>query len=126
MSLERLFVYGTLRSGSAHPMAAYLAARARCVGAARCAGRTVDLGAYPGLLDEAGTSTAGELWELAEPSDETLARLDDYEGCAEGLFERARREVRTADGRAVAAWVYLYRGSGSRFSGAGGEPKTRG
>ncbi|MBK9385970.1 MAG: gamma-glutamylcyclotransferase [Planctomycetes bacterium] len=126
MSRERLFVYGTLRTGSGHPMAAFLAARARGLGAAHCTGRVVDLGAYPGLLEEAGARTEGELWELAEPSAETLARLDDYEGCAEGLFERVRREVRTADGRSLAAWVYLYRGPGSRFSGAGGEPKTRG
>jgi gamma-glutamylcyclotransferase (GGCT)/AIG2-like uncharacterized protein YtfP len=126
LSSQRLFVYGTLRSGSGHPMAAYLAARARCLGAAHCAGRAIELGDYPGLLEEAGASTAGELWELAEPSAETLRWLDDYEGCAEGLFERARREVRDAAGRALEAWVYLYRGPGSRFSGASGEPKTRG
>src|SRR5262245_13923992 len=88
-----LFVYGTLRKGFDHPMADYLAARARHLGGGKVPGQLYDLGAYPGLLDAAGPEewVYGDLYELREPA-ETLAALDRYEGRAlpdaPPLFER--------------------------------------
>lgn len=113
---ELLFVYGTLRAGSSHPMASFLAGRARRLGEASSAGRVLDLGEYPGLVDDDDPvrRVAGELWELDAPAAPTLAVLDDYEGCAEGLFERVRRAVSSGSaGAPQQAWVYLYRGRAS-------------
>jgi gamma-glutamylcyclotransferase (GGCT)/AIG2-like uncharacterized protein YtfP len=118
---ELLFVYGTLCAGSSHPMASFLAGRARLLGEASSAGRVLDLGEYPGLVDDEDPDqrVAGELWELLAPSGPTLAALDDYEGCAEGLFERVRRAVSSESvGAPQLAWVYLYRGRASTRSHA--------
>jgi gamma-glutamylcyclotransferase (GGCT)/AIG2-like uncharacterized protein YtfP len=120
-AIVRLFVYGTLRAGSAHPMASFLAARARLLGGASCAGRLLDLGEYPGLVDDDDPRqrVAGELWELDAPAAPTLAALDEYEGCAEGLFERVRREVRGVGVPGEGpAWVYLHRGRSAAPSAA--------
>ena len=46
---RHLFVYGTLRRGSGHPMSRFLAARARLLAGARVPGRLYDLGGFPGL-----------------------------------------------------------------------------
>jgi gamma-glutamylcyclotransferase (GGCT)/AIG2-like uncharacterized protein YtfP len=109
-----LFVYGTLRRNSGHPMSQYLADRARFLGAAQAPGRLYHLGPFPGMLDPAGPEdwVEGELYELHTPQ-ETLAALDRYEDCpteesARGLFERCLRTVEMARGRRVTAWVYLY------------------
>jgi gamma-glutamylcyclotransferase (GGCT)/AIG2-like uncharacterized protein YtfP len=111
-----LFVYGTLRPGAAHPMAAWLAARAELVGAASTPGRLYDLGAYPGLVpgaDAAAGRVAGDVYRLAEP-EALLARLDEYEGCGErdrhGAFRREQVIVRLAAGARLAAWTYVHRG----------------
>ena len=104
-------------------MAGFLAARARLLGHASCAGRVLDLGDYPGLVEveDPSARVAGELWELAAPPEPTLAVLDDYEACAEGLFERVRRAVSLAsEGRELEAWVYLYRGRDLDLDGASG------
>lgn len=106
-----LFVYGTLRPGSGHPMADFLAARARRVGRARMPGRLYDLGPYPAMTAESGW-VQGELYELHEPGD-TLAALDRYEGCPDGreaAFEREQCYAMMEGGASVAAWVYYYRG----------------
>ena len=69
-----LFVYGTLRRQSPHPMARYLARHARYVGTARVAGRLYDLGPYPGMLPaaEADDFVHGDLFDEARCSRGTL------------------------------------------------------
>src|SRR5262245_61422628 len=111
-----LFVYGTLRQGSAHPMARFLAARARLLGMGTAAGRLHDLGDYPGMTEgrAGGERVRGEVHELADPQT-ALAELDRYEGCGEGdprpwLFERALADVALDGGGQVRAWCYYYRG----------------
>jgi gamma-glutamylcyclotransferase (GGCT)/AIG2-like uncharacterized protein YtfP len=113
---SHLFVYGTLRAGSVHPMAHFLAARARLLGAGSAAGRLYDLGAFPGMLEPVaeGEWVRGEVYEFAEPQ-VTLAALDRYEGCGEDtprpwLFERTLTAVALDGGGEVIAWVYYYRG----------------
>lgn len=84
---RRLFVYGTLRRGQpAH----HLMGAARFLGACRTtpAWRVLDLGEYPGLVP-GDTAVAGELYEV---DDETLATLDEYEGCPT-LFVRVDVEL---------------------------------
>jgi gamma-glutamylcyclotransferase (GGCT)/AIG2-like uncharacterized protein YtfP len=111
-----LFVYGTLRRGSDHPLARRLAAHARWVGGATAAGRLYDLGSYPGLT-EAGTPgecARGDVYDLADPA-ALLPVLDDYEGCGASalrpwLYERVRTMVILDGGEEAMAWVYYYRG----------------
>lgn len=108
-----LFVYGTLRKGIGHPMAEFLAQRARFLGAARTAGRLYDLGPYPGMREaESATEWVhGDLFELDDVSD-TLAALDRYERQGRGrpLFVRRTAEAIAPSGERVTAWVYLYEG----------------
>src|SRR5262249_5253665 len=111
-----LFVYGTLRRAGGHPMAHFLTAHARLVGAASAPGRLYDLGAYPGMVDAADESerVRGEVYELHEP-EATLTALDRYEGCGPQdprpwLYERQLTAVTLDGGGRLSAWVYLYRG----------------
>lgn len=115
---SRLFVYGTLRQDVPNSKFARLfESDAALVGSGRTKGRLFDLGRYPGFVDveERGRSSwvRGQVYELAQPED-TLARLDAYEGCGADdprphPYERVEREVHLDDGRRLAAWVYVYR-----------------
>lgn len=91
-----LFVYGTLRSGGG---AAGLLRGCRLAGAGTVAGTLYDLGAYPALVLGGRGHVEGEVWRC--PAD-ALARLDEYEGVAEGLFERAVVGV-----AGVPCWTYV-------------------
>lgn len=109
-----LFIYGTLRKGTGHAMAHYLARNAINLGPAKAPGRLYDLGKYPGMLParEELDWVRGEVCELRD-ADEVLAVLDEYEGCTNmgphaDLFRRAQTEVILADGRRGLAWVYYY------------------
>jgi gamma-glutamylcyclotransferase (GGCT)/AIG2-like uncharacterized protein YtfP len=111
-----LFVYGTLRHDSDHPMAHYLASVARFLGPASTAGRLYDLGRYPGMTAamEPSELVWGHLFEMQDPA-ATLEQLDAYEGCPCGepipaLFQREFLQVIGADGEACMAWGYTYHG----------------
>jgi len=82
-----LFVYGTLKRGCCND--ARLAGQ-QFIGHARTAPghRLHDMGGYPGLLAASGDSMTveGEVWLVDA---DTLARLDAFEGVAEGLYRRA-------------------------------------
>jgi gamma-glutamylcyclotransferase (GGCT)/AIG2-like uncharacterized protein YtfP len=109
-----LFVYGTLRPCSGHPMARLLAERARHVGAARAAGRLYNLGRFPGVLEAANEKdwVLGDVYELpAEPS--LLEELDRYENGESPLpafFDRQATEAVLATGETLPVWIYWYRG----------------
>lgn len=107
--LDRLFVYGTLRRDIPNSRFNLLAREAQevtFVGHARIQGRLFDLGAYPGLMlsDDPGSWVRGELYALSNP-DDTLSRLDDYEGHE---FERVERVVTLDSEASDRAWVYIY------------------
>lgn len=92
-----LFVYGTLRAGG--PAAALLSG-CEYVGVRRMEGVLYDVrGTYPALVPGEGGEVEGEIWRCPAGA---LARLDEYEGVAEGLFRRVRVEV---DG--AACWTYV-------------------
>ena len=111
----RLFVYGTLRKGSRNSMHHMLAPGATLVGRGRMRGRLFDLGEYPGFVpSDEGAWVHGEVYTLRTGSD-TLARLDDYEGCGSKdlpprEFERVRREAVMTGGARLQVWVYVYKG----------------
>ncbi|MGH6867229.1 MAG: gamma-glutamylcyclotransferase family protein [Methyloceanibacter sp.] len=107
MSVPRyLFVYGTLRSESAHPMAHRLRTGAKFVGKANAPGLLYDLGAYPAAVFSTGAKrhVIGDVFELA-PGDKLLAELDAYEG-TDSLYARTSLEVTLEDGRTIEAWTY--------------------
>lgn len=83
-----LFVYGTLKRGCSNHT--HLSGQ-RFVGNARTLpGYSLfDLGGYPGIAPSPAnlTGVSGEVWSV-EP--DALARLDDFEGVAEGLYRRER------------------------------------
>lgn len=114
MTLDRLFVYGTLMRGFDHPMARLLASHADFLGEATCRGRLVLVKHYPGLLPSHSASDIvhGELFRLHVP-DELLAELDMYEACGEGFPEpteylRRLVDVTLSDGVSATAWTYIY------------------
>src|SRR4051794_24812179 len=113
MEPKLIFVYGTLRHGSTHPMANLLKERAFHRGLARTAGLLFDLGPFPGLVPAAGPDdwVQGNLFELRDEM--LLVELDRYEDLPTehtppGLFERVKSEVVGSDGQAVRAWLYVY------------------
>ncbi len=112
---NELFVYGTLRRRSRHPMARRLAESARHVGTAKIAGRLYNLGRYPGLLEPRIGSdwVNGDVYDLGEQAAQVLAEMDAYESAESpvpAFFERQLASVVHADGHAAPAWVYWFRG----------------
>jgi gamma-glutamylcyclotransferase (GGCT)/AIG2-like uncharacterized protein YtfP len=76
-----LFVYGTLRSESPHPMARRLRSGSKLLGKGSAAGTLYDLGYYPGatFAPEAKARVIGEVFAVHLHSP-LKAALDIYEG----------------------------------------------
>jgi gamma-glutamylcyclotransferase (GGCT)/AIG2-like uncharacterized protein YtfP len=109
---NQLFVYGTLRSQSGHPMARRLARQARLIGKGSAPGALYDLGAYPGAVfsPDRKRQVTGEIFALTSGG-RLLRLLDAYEGCAsedaaETALRRIEIEVRLPTGSTVEAWTY--------------------
>lgn len=105
---DHLFVYGTLRRGSTHPLARRLAAEARYAGQGTVKGRLYSFGPYPGaILDAASRETVeGDLYSIGANAG-LLAALDAYEGCGEeGDYCRVVVPVRLRSGGSVEAFAY--------------------
>lgn len=82
-------------------------AAARVAGHGTVRGALYDLGDYPGLVEsEHDERVPGLILELDD--DESLARLDRYEGVDEGLYTRRLVAVARDDGVDVEAWIYFY------------------
>jgi gamma-glutamylcyclotransferase (GGCT)/AIG2-like uncharacterized protein YtfP len=80
MNKHLVFVYGTLRRGSARSMSIRFP-NSKFIADAKVTGRLYDLGAYPGLLvDESNALVVGEVYEV---DDETLNELDDFEASSD-------------------------------------------
>jgi gamma-glutamylcyclotransferase (GGCT)/AIG2-like uncharacterized protein YtfP len=110
-----LFVYGTLKRRSRHPMARRLAESARWVGAARVAGRLYNLGRFPGLKPARAATdwVQGDVYDLGESAERILVEMDAYENAESPPptpYERRLTTVVLADGGALTAWVYWYHG----------------
>lgn len=103
-----LFVYGTLKKGG--ELHEQLEAQgARFVGSGKIKGRLFRIRgeSYPGALPSSSREyIQGELYELREPN-AALKRLDDIEGCNEGLFVRKRVDAWVGN-KKVRAWTYFY------------------
>ena len=101
-----VFVYGTLkRGGSNH---GFMDGQSFVGTAGTAPGFALyDLGGYPGLVPAPGGASAvsGEVWSVSEAC---LARLDELEGTAEGLYRRERVPLAGPFAASeVQAYVYL-------------------
>ncbi|MEM8895707.1 MAG: gamma-glutamylcyclotransferase family protein [Bacteroidota bacterium] len=108
---DLLFVYGTLRSGLDHPQAKWLSKKSVLLGASTVQGRLYRISWYPGLVSTKNPKerVTGDLLRLTDPSS-GLVQLDEYEGVAEGEYERKEVSLEF-EGSEVNAWVYFYVGS---------------
>lgn len=103
---SHIFVYGTLRSESDHPMARRLASQARHVGKGKVPGRLYDCGWYPAAQFDANEKRCviGDVFALTSGS-RLLDELDAYEA-GDPDYARAVLEVDLFDGGTVIAWAY--------------------
>ena len=100
MNKHLVFVYGTLRRGSAGAMSVRFP-NARFIADAEVSGSLYDLGPYPGLLlDGSSSSVIGEVYEV---DDETLNELDEFE--AASSYWRKQAEIILGAERRM-CWVY--------------------
>lgn len=111
---QYLFVYGTLRRASPHPLAKFLAERACFVSEGSVAGRLYNLGRYPGMTEATGDDerVVGDVYALTDV-EVTMRELDRYEGAESpwpSYFERGFAQVALAAGTTMTAMVYLFRG----------------
>lgn len=100
MNKHLVFVYGTLRSGSAGAMSVRFP-NAQFVADATVSGSLYDLGAFPGLLvNESQSLVIGEIYEV---DDQTLIKLDEFEASSNYL----RKQVEISHGnRRSLCWTY--------------------
>jgi len=104
--MDRLFVYGTLRSQFTNQYARLLAERGTLGGRARIQGKLYDLGPYPGMVlsSDPEDLVIGEIHRLRDPA-ETLAILDEYEGAP---YTRVTAQAQAESAESIDVWVYTY------------------
>lgn len=101
MSRQLVFVYGSLRRGTAGAMSVRFP-EATYAAEGKVRGRLYDLGAYPGLLlDGSASMVSGEVYEV---DDDTLRRLDEFELTSD--YSRKRVEVELGSER-TQCWIYV-------------------
>ena len=113
---QYLFVYGTLKRRSRHPMARRLAQSARFDGADKIAGRHYNLGRFPGMKEPISPSdwVHGDIYDLGDAAELTLQEMDAYENAESPPPTAYEREIATVtldDGSEMSVWVYWYRGN---------------
>ena len=110
-----LFVYGTLKQGGErhHEL---ISQQAHLLGRGKIQAQLFHINgeSYPGAFRcESQDFIEGEIYKLPRPVT-ALRRLDEVEGCKEGLFIRELADVWMGN-RKMKAWVYFY-----------GRPQSRG
>lgn len=120
MSIEYLFVYGTLRRQGGSSWHDFLAQHCQYAGDASFQGRLYMLQGYPGLVGSAHSQdqVIGELYRLpvckgAGAVEAVLNALDEYEECSTQFprpheYLRQVHPVLLADKQHLKAWVYIY------------------
>lgn len=100
MSKHLVFVYGSLRGGSARSMSRRFP-ESKFIADAKVKGSLYDLGPYPGLvLKESNSVVVGEVYEV---DDELLQQLDEFE--ASSNYLRKQVEISLGTQRAM-CWTY--------------------
>ena len=111
----QLFVYGSLRSGSPHPVQSYIKLYFVLVGTATVRGKLYDMGDYPAAIPaEENDFITGELYRIRRKEEFFLVMdmLDEYEGMhvEPGEIPLFRRETVNVsiDKMTTVAWIYWY------------------
>jgi gamma-glutamylcyclotransferase (GGCT)/AIG2-like uncharacterized protein YtfP len=114
MTIQYLFVYGTLRRETATGMALLLARHGEYVADGQMQGKLYDVNGYPGAVasDNRHDTVYGELHDIGDGG-VLLPLLDDYEECSgrhpePHEYVRKKLAITLAGGGSVAAWVYVY------------------
>ena len=117
-TIQRLFVYGSLRSGFRSDAYSYLSKYFTLIGEGKVRGKLFDKGNYPVAVPSGEDSYIfGELYQLNNPAEFSWAieQIDDYEGLhvehgETPLYKREAAEV-FLNGEQTTAWIYWYNGS---------------
>ena len=100
MNKHFVFIYGTLRRGSAGSMSTRFP-NSKFIAAAKVRGGLYDLGPYPGLrLDDSNSLVAGGVYEV---DDDLLNELDEFE--ASSNYVRKQVEI-SVGGQRTNCWTY--------------------
>ena len=100
MNKHLVFIYGTLRRGSARAMSIRFPG-SRFVADAKVSGSLFDLGVYPGLLlEESNSMVIGEVYEV---DNETLSKLDDFESSSHYWRKQVKISLGTHSKK---CWIY--------------------
>jgi gamma-glutamylcyclotransferase (GGCT)/AIG2-like uncharacterized protein YtfP len=109
---ERIFFYGTLRTGFNRTTRAGIDAFLKFSGRAWINAKLFDLGIYPAAVPATDSRVWGEVFEITDPPT-VLAALDRIEGTRpstpeRSLYDRVRVPATLDDGRVEDVWVYFY------------------
>lgn len=109
---DRVFFYGTLRTGFNRTTRAGIDGLLRFSGRAWINGKLFDLGIYPAAVPASDSRVWGEVFEITDTTT-VLAALDRIEGHRptepeRSLYNRVRVSATLDDGRTEDVWVYFY------------------
>ena len=109
---ERVFFYGTLRTGFNRTTRAGVDAYLKFSGNGWISGKLFDLGLYPAAVPATDARVFGEVFEITDPP-AVLEALDRIEGYLpaepeRSLYNRVQVAATLDDGRIEAVWVYFY------------------
>ena len=100
MNKHFVFIYGSLRRGSAGSMSTRFP-NSKFIAAAKVNGSLYDLGPYPGLrLNESNATVVGEVYEV---DDELLNELDEFEASSNYVRKQVEASV---GGQQTNCWTY--------------------
>jgi len=101
-AMEKVFVYGTLKSGERACSLMERCGEFQCL--AKTKGTLIDLGGFPGFIGTGESFVHGEVWSINQ---EGFSWLDCYEG--EGfLYQRRKIEVESETEGQQVVWGYEY------------------
>lgn len=109
---DRVFFYGTLRSGFSRRRRTGIDSKLVDLGRGVIHAAMYDLGIYPAAIPDPEGRVRGEVYQMTDV-DMVLSVLDEIEGfrAAEperSLYVRSTAPVTLDDGRTEEAWVYFY------------------
>lgn len=114
MMHEFIFVYGTLRKGTATDMHNVFARHSEYFSEGYMQGRLYDVNGYPGAIEsnDAGERVYGELHKIIS-SDQVLPLLDEHEECTDKFpvpheYIRKKLSIKLVNGDELTAWVYVF------------------
>jgi gamma-glutamylcyclotransferase (GGCT)/AIG2-like uncharacterized protein YtfP len=112
--MNKLFVYGTLRSSRIQSVIPELAPYMKKKGMGYVKAKLFDIGEYPAAINSGKTDKVfGEIIEITPDKLKfVLNALDEYEEVdknpSKSLFNRKMTMVNTDEGKRIRAWIYWY------------------